>query len=389
MDELIQVVKADPCAVEFSDDVESESEKNALMSVTSEAFNIIHNPGKLVEVRAIYRDGILDEYGRPMKPWTGTFDDPELLMQSIGDAIAEVEIARIQWSLNTPRPDWKVDNVLLQGKPCLRATDIVRRDWVFLDFDRPAGLEPMIGWDVFPILANLGWLGVGNPLLVSSGRGINALFRAGWNFANETVDFHVLCRALAHKFNDEDLTIDDATSLERGCKVAGTMARKTDDESTWRPIVTLNPDASLTNTPQSAWQVVLDDLRKDGHVLPPKREFSSDGKGAPMAEGFDLCEFCEAYDIEILGDHGDRFDIDCPLKGERHSGGASVTSLFYDGDRLGFKCLHPDHDDVTIGKLVSVLQAEQGTYQLPLFAERDNIAVEDVDEGLEDEKESQ
>jgi hypothetical protein len=350
------------------------------MSAFSRAFDIIHRPGKPVEVRAIYRSG--------EPPWIGTFADAEQLFDWVADADKEPGVCRVQWSLNTPRADWKSRNRLERGKGALGKGDIVRRDWVFLDFDRPAGLEPMNGWDVFPILANLGWLGVGNPLLISSGRGINALFRADWSVADETVDFHVLCRALARKFNDENLTIDDATSLERGCKVPGTMARKTDDERAWRPVVMLNPDAPLTDTPQSAWQAVLDDLRKDGHVLPPKREFSNNGKGAPMAEDFDLYDFCEAYDIEILAEHGDRFDIVCPLKGERHSGSASVTSLFYDGDRLGFKCLHPEHENVSIGKLVSELQAEQGRYEAPLFAERESgIEVEDVgDDFMKEEK---
>jgi hypothetical protein len=350
------------------------------MSVFSEAYDLIHRPGKLVEVRAIYRNG--------EPPWIGTFRDAKQLFENIADADREPGVCRVQWSLNTPRADWKVRNRLKRGNNALSKEDIVRRDWVFLDFDRPAGLEPMNGRDLLPILANLGWLGVGNPLLVSSGRGINALFRAGWNVTDETVDFHVLCRALAHKFNDENLTIDDATSLERGCKVPGTMARKTDDESTWRPVVMLNPGAPLTDTLQSAWQAVLDDLRKDGHVLPPKREFSSDGRGAPTAEGFDIYDFCEAYAIEILSESGDRFDVACPLKGGRHSGGASVTSLFYDGDRLGFKCLHPDHEGVSIGKLVSELQAEHGRYEEPLFAEPESgIDVEDVgDDFMKEDK---
>jgi hypothetical protein len=350
------------------------------MTVFSDAFNIIHRPGKAVEVRAIYR--------RDKPPWIGTFADAEQLFDWVADADKEPGVCRVQWSLNTPRADWKSRNRLERGNGALGKGDIVRRDWLFLDFDRPAGLEPMSGLDVLPILANLGSLGVSNPLLVSSGRGINALFRAGWNIADETVDFHVLCRALAHKFNDENLTIDDATSLERGCKVPGTTARKTDDESAWRQVVMLNPDAPLTNTPQSAWQAVLDDLRKDGHVLPPKREFSGDGKGAPMAEGFDIYDFCEAYDIEILSESGDRFDVACPLKGSRHSGGLSVTSFFFDGERLGFKCQHPDHECVSIGKLMSELQAEHGRYEAPLFAERESgIEVEDVgDDFMKEDK---
>jgi len=104
------------------------------------------------------------------------------------------------------------------------------------------------------------------------------------------------------------------------------------------------------------------------------------GFGAPVAEGFDIYDFCEAYDIEILAENGDRFDVVCPLKGDRHRGSASVTSLFYDGDRLGFKCLHPDHEGVSIGKLVSELQAEHGRYEGPLFAERESgIDVDNVD----------
>lgn len=337
------------------------------MSTTSEAFNTIHCPGKLVEVRAIYRDG--------EPPWIGTFDDAKELFDWVAEADKEPGIARIQWSLNAPRLGWKARNVLERGKSALCKVDIAQRDWVFIDFDRAPGFSAMDDYDVANVLRFLAEFGIPEPLLISSGRGLNALWRAGWSIEGEP-DFHALCHGLADKFNDEYITVDDATSPERGAKIPGTMARKTDDPATWKPVYILNPDVATPVVPRSAWQQVIDALRADAHV--EKLAAPSNGLGAPVAEGFDIYDFCEAYDIEILAEHGDRFDIACPLKGERHSGSASVTSLFYDGERLGFKCLHPDHESVSIGKLVSTLQQEQGTYQLPLFAERDTIYVEDV-----------
>jgi hypothetical protein len=344
---------------------------------TQQAFGIIHRPGKLVEVRAIYRH---DE-----PPWIGTFRDTKLLFEAVADANSMPEIARIQWSINTPRSDWRVGNFLERGKSALCKADIAQRDWAFLDFDRAPGASAMDEYDMAHVLRYLAEFGIPEPLLISSGRGLNSLWRAGWSIEAEP-DFHVLCRGLADKFNDEYITVDDATSPERGAKIPGTQARKTDDPAAWKPVSILNLNVTTPAVPQSAWQAVIDALRADGHVKNLVRP--SNGFGAPVAEGFDIYDFCEAYGIEILAEHGDRFDVACPLKGERHSGSVSVTSLFYDGDRLGFKCLHPDHEDVTIGKLVSTLQAEQGTYQLPLFAERESgIEVEDVgDDFMKEEK---
>jgi hypothetical protein len=112
------------------------------MSAFSKSFNLIHRHGKPVEVRVLYRNA--------EQPWTGTFNDTKQLFENIADADREPGVCRVQWSLNTPRADWKARNRLERGKGALGKADIVRRDWVFLDFDRPAGLEAMNGWDVFP-----------------------------------------------------------------------------------------------------------------------------------------------------------------------------------------------------------------------------------------------
>jgi hypothetical protein len=372
MDELIQVVKADPSAVEFSDGVESESEKNALMSAMSEAFNIIHSPGKLVEVRAIYRTG--------EPPWIGTFHDAKQLFDWVAAADNEPGMARIQWSLNAPRPHWESRNMLEQGKSALHKTDIARRDWVVLDIDRAPGLPPAGEPEIHELCYNLlVEFEIPDPLVISTGRGLNLYWRAGWSIEGEP-DFHALCRGLAACFNVEGISIDDASSPERGFKIPGTMARKTDDPATWKPVYILNPDVATPVVPQSAWQAVIDALRADGHIEEESTaQTSGDGsRGAPVSQDFDIYDFCEFFKIEILGERGDRFDVACPLKGERHSGSASVTSFWYAENRLSFHCLHPDHEDVTIGKLVSALQEEHGTYPNPLFAEREsNIDVED------------
>lgn len=349
------------------------------MTALSDAFNIIQRPGKVVEVRAIYRNG------KP--PWIGTFADAKQLFDWVADADKEPGMARIQWSVNAPRTHWESRNMLEQGKSALHKADIARRDWVVLDIDRAPGLPSAGESEIHELCHNLlVEFEIPAPLVISTGRGLNLYWRAGWAIEGEP-DFHALCRGLAACFNVEGISIDDASSPERGFKIPGTMARKTDDPATWKPVYILNPDIATPVVPQSAWQAVIESLRADGHIKAETRTARA-GFGAPVAEGFDIYGFCEAYSIEILAEYGDRFDVACPLKGARHSGSASVTSLFYDGDRLGFKCLHPDHEDITIGKLVSALQAEQGTYQLPLFAERESgIEVEDVgDDFMKEDK---
>lgn len=345
------------------------------MNAMAEAFNLIHRPGKLVEVRAIYRTG--------ESPWVGTFVDVEQLFDWVAAANTETEISRIQWSLNTPHSDWSARNMLESGKRALGKADIARREWVFIDLDRAPGFSAMDEDDVAHVLHYLSEFGIPTPLLISSGRGLNAFWRAGWNIDGEP-DFHALCRGLAGKFNDKYIIVDDATSPERGAKIPGTMARKTDDPATWKPVYILSPNVATPAVPQRAWHAVIEDLRSGNHVKETVRP--SNCLGAPMDEDFDIDEFCDAYGIEILAERGDRLDIICPLKGERHRGSASVTSMFYDGERLGFKCLHPDHESVSIGKLISALQQEQGTYQLPLFAEQNTIDVDDVDESFLEEE---
>src|SRR5271168_2721176 len=305
MDELIRVVKADPGAVEFSDDLESDSEKDSLMSATSGAFNIIHCPGKLVEVRAIYRNG--------EPPWIGTFADAKQLFDWVTDADKEPGIARIQWSVNSPRPYWESNNMLERGKSALRKTDIVRRDWVVLDIDRAPGLPPAGEPEIRELCHNLlVEFEIPAPLVISTGRGLNLYWRAGWEIEGEP-DFHALCRGLAACFNVEGISIDDASSPERGFKIPGTMARKTDDPATWKLVYILNADVVTPVVPQSAWQAVIDALRADGHIEEESvAHTSGDGsRGAPVAEDFDFYDFCEFFDIEILSEHGDRFDVAC------------------------------------------------------------------------------
>ena len=164
------------------------------------------------------------------------------------------------------------------------------------------------------------------------------------------------------------------------------MARKTDDPATWKPVYILNPDIAMLVVPQSAWQAVIESLRADGHIKAETRTARA-GFGAPVAEGFDIYGFCEAYSIEILAEYGDRFDVACPLKA--HDTAEAHRSLRCSTTATGLGSgVHPDHEDITIGKLVSALQAEQGTYQLPLFAERESgIEVEDVgDDFMKEEK---
>lgn len=233
-----------------------------------------------------------------------------MLVQAIDDANAEEEMARIQWSLNAPRHDWPATNLLLQGKPCLRAADIARRDWVVLDIDRKKpsgrrGLEPQILelCHTLRVEFDIPW-----PLVVSTGRGLNLYWRAGWDTEGEP-DFHALCKGLDAAFGDDDISIDDASSPERGFKVPGTWAKK---YAPPLPVFFYDIEHAVDKdtspaVPQEKWRDLIDSLRGLGWLPEESRAPKSDGKGAPVAEGFDIYDFCDAYGIEILAEHGDRF----------------------------------------------------------------------------------
>ena len=117
------------------------------MTALSDAFNIIQRPGKVVEVRAIYRNG------KP--PWIGTFADAKQLFDWVADADKEPGMARIQWSVNAPRTHWESRNMLEQGKSALHKADIARRDWVVLDIHRAPGLPSAGESEIHELCHNL------------------------------------------------------------------------------------------------------------------------------------------------------------------------------------------------------------------------------------------
>jgi hypothetical protein len=176
------------------------------------AHALIHKPGQVVELRCI-----------GTQVWTGTFREDKPLYENIDAAMQEPGMERIQWSINTIRDDYPVTNSLQPGGSAVGKADIAWRDYVYVDFDLKTG-PSLDERDIAEPLRYLKGFGSSSPVIVSSGRGLNVLFKAGWKLAEETVDVAAFLKSLAIMFaGNARFAIDPATaSPERGIRVPGT-----------------------------------------------------------------------------------------------------------------------------------------------------------------------
>lgn len=104
-------------------------------------------------------------------------------------------------------------------------------------------------------------------------------------------------------------------------------------------------------------------------------EHGFDG-GAPVADDFDFEDFCEHYELDVVeGKNGKYIFKACPFKGDHHTSNGKpdpkATCLFYDGSKIGFKCLASScsGSNQSIGGLIRFLNQSYEPYPGPIFRE--------------------
>lgn len=335
------------------------SETNS-MNAVREAHALLHRPGRIVGLLAVAASGV----------YTGAFADDKPLYSWINDCIHDETVERIGWTVNSTVGGFAgVTNDMQRSRGSIGAASMGWREFMYVDFD--ANGDPLCLDDIREPLAFVQSFTAAKPILIHTGRGIAALWRtASWRLADERFDAKAGLAALAAKFENSRFMIDKMSySPERTVRVPGSWNRRGTDQY---PVMLLSKGNGACI--QNEWAAIQEALLE---YVPKPRKANPEGPGAPLDDDFDFDAFCSHFGIEIIAQHGDRYDIACPIKGERHTGSASVTSLFYDGSRLGFRCLHPDHESVSIGELVSELSSEHGPYEGAIFPQRDAIAVDD------------
>jgi hypothetical protein len=204
---------------------------NAVAACIAEWLRVFVGPDEVVELRIldVDRKGTI----------AGYYDDHEKLAT---DAVRFNGRGQIYFTLNTLDP-------ALVGRYCNRLEewakvtttdkDIIRRRWLFLDFDptRPAGVSANEGEKASAravMLRCREWLksqGWPEPVIGDSGNGWHLLYRIHLPNDDEARQLLEKClEALSFQFSDDKVKVDETTfNAARICKLYGVIASKGDD----------------------------------------------------------------------------------------------------------------------------------------------------------------
>jgi P4 family phage/plasmid primase-like protien len=320
-------------------------------------------------VRLLARHGGVVEariLNTPRGTVSGYFDDAEALARAVArwDGRATIYI-----TANPVSPD-----LLGRGNNRLREfarettgdKEIIRRAWFLTDYDpvRPAGIASTAAELAAAIerrnevVAFLAHLDFPAGVLAMSGNGAHALWPVDLpNDADVTALFERALKALAAKFSDNVVDVDDAVfNAARIWKLYGTIAVK-GDATAERP----HRRAVVESLPVELVRVERDLLARLAAMAPAGRTTplrSHSGAGLPSLEPLDILGALRArglYRRELgRGKHA----ITCPWHDE-HSGdsGISETCVFERsaGEPWGFDCKHAHCSARTIRDLIRFL----------------------------------
>lgn len=344
------------------------------------ASGILHQPGQVVEVRALFRDGRI---------MTGSFCDTNQLIDWCVDASDDATVQRVQWSVQDVRGDWPVQNNMDSGRKALTKADVVHREFIFcdIDSDRPEGAdnateeELQATWLVVKEIVR--WCherGIAKPFITCSGNGFHLLWRVNW-FSDDT--HNAIAKDFLVMLNEKWPCVDFQThSIEREPKVPGCMGRKGESTATrpWRVCEIISKTETIECVNLETLKTVL---AAEGYpkAAPPRKH----PKG--LAADFDVYDLLEYYDCEILGEieRGGKTLIipaECPIAGRRHRGGRDVSAFVLSDDHFGYSCLACKEagEDASIGDVLRKWndESEYEPYPHPIWADSNRIAVEDV-----------
>ncbi len=134
--------------------------------------------------------------------------------------------------------------------------------------------------------------------------------------------------------------------------------------------------ADIEPTPIPDW--VVERIRVNG-----AQEEGFGGDMPELDDDFDFDDFVDWAQVKVGDEDGGWYALEeCPVAGRRHKGqGVRGCALFYDGGKLGFKCMAaecPSNMDRRpgqggIGFLVSFLSKENGAYDGVIWPEKDTL----------------
>jgi hypothetical protein len=286
-------------------------------------------PGQVVELRALNtpRDATVSGY----------FDDPETLAQAAAGWSGRAPA--VYFTLNPVNPALlaRANNRLMnRAKSTTSDGDIVRRRWLFVDFDpkRPAGISATDAEHEAALdrarqcrnwLSSMGWP---SPVRADSSNGAHLLYPI--DLPNEPASAELVKRclqALDFQFSDTSVEVDQTTyNAARICKLYGTLSCK-GDSTRDRP----HRLSQLLDVPDPLVRVPHDVLEALAAQVPETPATpAGTGNGRKGGGDFDLPAWIAAHSLPVRfrapwGNGGRKWILSpCPWNPDHDTGGYIV-----------------------------------------------------------------
>ena len=227
------------------------------------------------------------------------------------------------------------------------------------------------------------------PLVADTGNGFHLVFKLEPFVAhNQAMDLLKECiAAVKVRFEKPDVNVEiDVTVAEpeQLTRCYGTWNRKY-PETPGRPQRRSNVLSAPTK-----WRPVgmsrLEFLAGEAPAPEYSPARNSKGKMPALQNDFEVYDFCEHYELGIVGEFekdGKKYLVlsECPMAGKKHSGDQAKSCLIV-GDTLGFKCFSDECDSYKIGDLLRRLNEDHEPYT-DIFVADDSIQGLDVEEAVD------
>ena len=339
-----------------------EEEKKADIGEIEKAIGVLFEPGQVVEVRTFGKFGATSGY----------FDDSGKLAKAVKELSDRGEFDGVFYTLN------KCNEALLSRrrrntlhysvKDTTTDGEIVRRRWLFLDFDpkRPKGIsatkkEKLAAKElvrkVVKTLREWGWP---LPVIAASGNGYHILYRVDEPNDAETLQLLKNClEAMAARFSSESVDIDKKVfNASRITKAYGSLAAKGEDTDE-RP----HRFSKILFVPNPVCVVKRRQLKRLASTIakPMKRSNANQNEGTAISPD-SVDKFLAWGDITVKSfddtpDGSRKWILEvCPFNSQHTNSPAVYLSA--DG-KLGFHCFHASCGDKSWKEFRSTVEAEK------------------------------
>lgn len=299
-------------------------------------WNIFVGEGNFTEVRILGRFA-----------YSGYFKSLDNLIAQLG-LFSEMDDEQIYFVLN------KIDEGCYGRSQCERFlkspktttsdANIIRRDWVLIDFDpkRPAGTNASdVEFELAHAKAQVVYTflreqGFAEPVICKSGNGWHILLKCNLSNTEENKDIiNRFLQAISMLFSDDKVDIDESVfNAARICKLYGTMAKKGANiaDRPWRMSQIIYTPQVITENDLSLFQTVADMVPKDE----PMVHYNRGG------EQFDLEDFLNRHGIAHKKEScvkWDKYVLDHCIFNPEHSGKDACIIQMASG-AIKYVCLH-------------------------------------------------